>query len=325
MTTTRIYRSTDSGAPVLTGENGSLLNLLDKCLVDGYGSKTAAGWSRPYTGTNKGAYRNAVAAGGSGMYLRVLDDGSATGGARNALVRAYLTMSDVDTGTGETPTAAQLSTGTVWRKSNTVDSTARSWILIADELTFYLWVDTGTSSNGNSTYGAGDIASDVPGDAYRYFICGRETAYAGGGLGTHAGFCFPLDSLVTAPSSDSAWMGRSYAGSGDPVRACIIYPWRIGAGVYIGAGNAMANPTPGTGLVYYIPAIVVANFAVRGRFRGMFCPLNTLAGVAAGTEVANPPGLDGRTLATLRHFCTSSGSNAIYDGHIMIDITGPWS
>ncbi|MGE3907973.1 MAG: hypothetical protein AB7K36_01385, partial [Chloroflexota bacterium] len=62
MTTTRIYRSTDSGAPVLTGQAGSLLNLLDKCLVDGYGSKAAAGWSRPYTGTNKTAYRNSVAA-----------------------------------------------------------------------------------------------------------------------------------------------------------------------------------------------------------------------------------------------------------------------
>lgn len=34
------YESTDAGAPVLTGEAGTLVFLLDKCLVDGYGSVT---------------------------------------------------------------------------------------------------------------------------------------------------------------------------------------------------------------------------------------------------------------------------------------------
>ena len=36
-----IYTSDDAGAPVLDGTNGSLINLLDKCLVTGYGSKAA--------------------------------------------------------------------------------------------------------------------------------------------------------------------------------------------------------------------------------------------------------------------------------------------
>ena len=50
--TVRIYKSTDSGAPTLTGQAFSLISLLLACLVDGYGSKAAAGWTKPYTGTN---------------------------------------------------------------------------------------------------------------------------------------------------------------------------------------------------------------------------------------------------------------------------------
>lgn len=38
-----IYRSTDTGAPVLTAQMGSIVNLLDKVLVNGYGSTRATG------------------------------------------------------------------------------------------------------------------------------------------------------------------------------------------------------------------------------------------------------------------------------------------
>ena len=42
MTAPTIYRSTDASAPVLTGEVGKLVDLLDACLVNGYGAKSAA-------------------------------------------------------------------------------------------------------------------------------------------------------------------------------------------------------------------------------------------------------------------------------------------
>lgn len=42
-----IYRNTDTSAPALTSVNdsASLTKLLEACLVDGYGSKSAAGWT----------------------------------------------------------------------------------------------------------------------------------------------------------------------------------------------------------------------------------------------------------------------------------------
>lgn len=47
--TVTVYKSTDSGAPILYGLAWSLLNLLDKILVDGYGSKSSLGWAKAFT------------------------------------------------------------------------------------------------------------------------------------------------------------------------------------------------------------------------------------------------------------------------------------
>lgn len=41
VTTPTIYRSTDTGAPIVTAARGSIVNLLTKCLVNGYGSTRA--------------------------------------------------------------------------------------------------------------------------------------------------------------------------------------------------------------------------------------------------------------------------------------------
>ena len=83
MTTVNIYRSTDASAPTLEGVNGSLVALLDACLVNGYGSQSAAGWTIAYTTTNKRVYRNSTTD-GTGFYLNVDDSGSGSGGAQEA-------------------------------------------------------------------------------------------------------------------------------------------------------------------------------------------------------------------------------------------------
>lgn len=325
MPTTRIYRSTDTSAPVLVGGVSSLINLLDKCLVSGYGSKTAAGWTKPYTGTDKAAFRNSLAAGGTGMYLRVSDAGTGTGGAREALCRAYLTMSDVDTGTVETPTAAQVAASIVWRKSNTVDATARAWLLVADELTFYLTVDTGTvaSNGGCGTYGAGDFKSYVPGDANRFFIGGRETQHAASAQGDATGLMTFAGYSTTTQLG--FWVARGHAGTGSPIRAGLVVPGKTNSAIPIGASNgSLANPAPGSSLNYWVPALIVNESTIRGILRGIYVPLNDYAGVAFGTDVVNPPGLTA-TLTTLRHCSNTNTSNGNTDGHLHVDTTSEWA
>lgn len=396
MTTTRVYKSTDAGAPVLTGAVSSLINVLDACLVTGYNTKTItitrsgdvataactshgflagqyvtisgatpsdyngefrvasvtandftfevlgspttpatgtiscvqspAGWTKPYTGTNKAAFRNSVSAGGTGMYLRVNDSASGTGGAREALVRCYLTMSDVDTGTVETPTVAQVAASIVWRKSNTVDSTARAWILVADELTMYLCVSTGTlnSNVGDSTYGAGDIASHVAGDAYRFFVAGREaqaTTHFGSGS---FGLMTPAAMSFAAPSASAcSWLARGYAGTGSPVRIGLATFGLVNDGVAIGTSAAIARPSPGSSLSYFYPAFIGIESSIRGQMRGLYVPQNNWGGVDAGFEVVNPPGLAG-TLMALRHNINPITYSTINDAHIFVDITNAW-
>lgn len=172
MTTTRIYRSTDTGAPTLTGEVGSMYALLRACLVGtsgiAYGTgpneKAAAGWSVAYSDPsgNKIALQNSVAEGGTGMVLRIDDNGSGSAGAREALCAVYSSMSDIDTGNDRTPASAVVSVGSVWRKSNTLNGTARAWTIVADELTVYVCLhDDGAGTPG--TYAAGDFDSEVPG------------------------------------------------------------------------------------------------------------------------------------------------------------------
>lgn len=395
-TTTRVYKSTDAGAPVLTGAVSSLINVLDACLVTGYNTKTItitrsgdvataactahgflagqyvtisgatpsdyngefrvasvtandftfevlgspttpatgtiscvqspAGWTKPYTGTNKAAFRNSVAAGGTGMYLRVDDNAGGTAGARVALVRCYLTMSDVDTGTIETPTAAQVAASIVWRKSNTLDSTARAWILVADELTMYLCVSTGTlnSNVGDSTYGAGDIASHVAGDAYRFFVAGREaqatTHFGGGSLGLMT----PAAMSFAAPSNNAcSWLARGYAGTGSPVRIGLATFGLVNDGLAIGTSNAIARPSPGSSLSYFYPAFIGIESSIRGQMRGLYVPQNNWGGVDAGFEVVDPPGFTG-TLMALRHNINPITYSTTNDAHIFVDITNAW-
>lgn len=140
----QVYRSSDQGAPVLDGTAGSLIGVLSACLVDGYGTKQPAGWSKPYSGSDVAVFRQGQWNGAISRpqyYLRVLDDGSLTAGGREAAVRAYEEMTDTsDGGTNPFPTPSQMAAGLCVRKSHFADTSARKWIVAADHRTFVLLV-----------------------------------------------------------------------------------------------------------------------------------------------------------------------------------------
>lgn len=181
--TVRLYRHDDTSAPVLTGQAGSLTNLLDAVLVNGYGSKTAAGWSIAQTTTNKRGYKQG--AGGNhptGIHLFVDDTGPGGGGAREARACGFETMSAVTpVGTGQFPNNTQSSIGfgaLVIRKSETNDSVARKWYIVADAWTVYIFIEYGNGGNVSMPPGTafifGDFKSFKSGDAYAQIIIGRQ-------------------------------------------------------------------------------------------------------------------------------------------------------
>jgi len=265
-----LYRSTDASAPTLTGTVGSLVALLDAILVNGYGSQPAAGWSKAFTGTNKAAYRNGAAA-RARHYLRVDDSGAGGGGAKEAQVRAYEAMTDVDTGTDPYPNLAQVSgSGLYVRKSNTADATARVWVAVADDRTFILYIYTGDTASIALGLYFGEFISFNPADSFQSILIARTTANQGGyngeWVGAHAGFT----------TLAGHYIARTISGVTKAIAAGKMTSVFTAANYGIGGNLSFPNPCDGGLYVsrYFLVAGAEVGNHVRGYLRGLWMPLH---------------------------------------------------
>lgn len=290
-----LYKSTDTSAPVLTGEVDKLNALLKACLVDGYGSKAAAGWTSPYfDDTSKTRiFRQA----NNGLYLQVQDNGQSAGGAKEARVRGYEAMSAFDTGTGPFPTVTQRTNGFVWRKSNTANSTARPWFLLADGRRLYLFVESGDTS-GTTTCGRfGDIRSYKSADNWACTIAGRIVENSSS-LTTTQELTFSGVIGLTTVTSD--YLARSYSGVGTSVAAGMHTDTTKGMGGSAGffGRTGMTYPTPVDGGLYLGKIWCHENAALRGDLPGVWAPFHNRA-LAHGDTFSGAGALSGRSFLAL--------------------------
>lgn len=179
--TVRVYKSTDAGAPTQFGGAGTVIGILDACLVNGYGSKPAAGWTKPFSGTNLAVYKGV---GANAKYLRI-DDTTTTSGL-GALAAGYQTMSGVSTGTGKfPPTSSILPNGYhIHRYYTATGATADTvpWVVVAKDNFFWFMIGKTldiTFRQGCSYLGFGEITSNVVGDINNTIIMGPNTSNAG--------------------------------------------------------------------------------------------------------------------------------------------------
>ena len=307
-----IYRSSDGSAPTLSGTAGELVNLLDKCLVAGYGAKSAAGWTKPLTGTNKAAFKQGA---GNGFYLRVQDDAPGAAGAAEARLRGYETMSDVDTGTGLFPTVAQAANGTFARKSNTASGATRSWIVVADDRTVYVFVLTTDVANNYFTFAFGDFYSLVTSDGYRTFIIGRSLENT---ATIAVDWLLSLGSVIATGATSNNWVARNYLGTGTSVAIQKVgNTW---------AGNAPTSISAGVGIVpfpnapdggIYLNPIYIADITTapanhfRGRLRGLWQLENDSASLGDGDVFSGVGELSGKTFLIIRLVGTGSTGNGV--------------
>lgn len=270
--TVRLYRSDDTDAPSgITNAAGSLIAVLDACLVSGYGAKAAAGWSKAYSGTNKAAYRQGN---GNLRYLRVDDTGTTT-----ARVRGYESMTDVDTGTGPVPTEAQVSGGLYQYKSSS--ATARPWVVVADENFFILWVGSNNGTAPSITSGIttqyepammfGDFESYVQGDIWNTLIVAAASASmsadaVGGVNAVGAPNASTVSGHYVFRAIDQTTQSKA-VGKGSPL-----------VGSAIGAAG-IAYPSPLASEMALLPLFVVEAYSTgvqagvyRGRIKGLYCP-----------------------------------------------------
>lgn len=320
MSTVRYFRWDDPGAPSLTGEVGSLTNLLRKCLVGtagvAYGSKASAGWSEQFTGTasNIAAFRNSTAAGGSGCYVLVNDNGPGAAGARESRITAYAAMTDINTGTQPTTTH-------YFRKSSALSSAARPWVVVVDELTAWLFVhtngDAATFAQNTSFAGFGDYDPLVS-TSYRYFTLGRTTENQSSG-----GAC-PVFDITAAQYTTVTARGLSVfpqSGTGSAIQAAICHPVYSSNSTAIGGQFAPAGPHSISGDYIFEknPRIRVAsNFEMLGRLRGIKLPCHSIYTSTVGAAFS----VDANSVVVA--VATGNLATTNNAGYLTLDTVGPW-
>lgn len=289
-----IYRSSDTSAPALAGTTGSLVALLDAILVNGYGSKAAAGWAKSFAGSSKAAYRAPT---GNRHYLRVDDAGPGGGTFKEARMTGYLTMSDVDTGTGPFPTAAQGVGGVamvVCRKSISADATARTWICLADARTFYLFiVSEGAAVYNSFCFGEFFNVAAVPA-GFHSIIIGRDVENSA--TATNDRF----DSLTAVQSALAGhFIPSSYSGSGNSRTAGQCLPIAASSSNKFGI---LTYPNSPDGALYIQPVWVndPVSVILLGRMRGLWTTSHTAASFPDGTTFSGSGDLAGKTFLVVK-------------------------
>lgn len=260
--------------------------------------RAGAGWTKPYSGTNKAVYQNA----GTGFCLRV--DDSTTG---SATVRGYETMSDVDTGNSPFPTVAQLAS-LYWRKSSTTDGAARPWWMTADSKGFWLFIaSTAGYANAYAVVQFGDFISAHPSDPYACSIIGSNSS---------------ADSGQGYKEANAAQDGHYVARSQDGVTKSVQFAKTKGG--YAGAqagwmGSTIYSASAGVPTVAS-PLLIVttenANFAPRGILPGVFSVHRHPAAGTQGETIS-----DGNSLLMLGRG-THDNNSPSYAGLVAVKMDG---
>lgn len=268
-----VYKSTDSSAPVLDGQAGSLVNVLDACLVNGYGSKAAAGWSIAFTTTNKRVYRMGSPSGGvppRQMDLDVDDTGpNVTSTTKEARIRGYDQASGIGAGSNAFPAAA---TNICVRKSSATGATTRPWVVIADATTVYIFSQTGDVASVYYSAMFGEFYSYVSGDNYKTIICGRAENDATRGGGVVNAFSTKTTTTQIPTAVIGNYAARNYAGLnvGGQCAKSPFYPY-VPIYAFMG-GEIEPYPNPSDGAIIMAPVGVYTQtpFGLHGEMRGMF-------------------------------------------------------
>jgi hypothetical protein len=206
MTVPILYKSSDSGAPVMAGTTtpGALLPILDACLVTGYGSKAGAGWSIEYTSATARVYR---APGGNRFYCYFNDAAVDSWPSMTGYINA------TGLGSGSGPFGA-----VVYMQRYAI------WMVIADDRTFYTFMGNSLGSMQICIFG--DIYSLVPGDNYGTMCAGRvaHTSTTTDDFMTNSGRC-SIARSHTQTGSEVSMTCSAYSSSGGNVSGGSLVTW----------------------------------------------------------------------------------------------------
>jgi len=335
-----IYTSADVYGPgFVNGLTGSLLTVLDACLVNGYGSgssyyKPAAGWTKQFANSASiGCYKPAS---GSQCTMLVNDVGQQAFTGRDALVVGWKLLANLSssilvssqslgTGWGQFPLPAQslVSGSVVWKKSNTADNVGRNWIIAADAYTMYMWIADAVTAGQYSQYGFGDFYSLAgTSDNNRCFIIGRGIIASVTVIGTDMGDCISLGPWFTPIATQLTigfaghYLAGPMSGFGGSVRFTKKGDSTISSGgnqggtpnvIFAAQAGIISAPNPTDNKYHLSPIWVVEEIssALRGKLRGYYQVMHLVAGFTDGQTINGSGDFAGRTFLIIR-----TGSNS---------------
>lgn len=152
-----LYSYNDPGAPA-SGSN--TIAVLDAVLVNGYGSKPPAGWTKEFSAAGMAAYRMPATA-PRRLFLRVQTS------TTPYYWLGYLNMTAVDTGTGVFPPDLN---------QNLISTTANNWFVLADDRTVIFIT---LFSTRNSIHYFGYLRDESPGDINHAICMGSQSTSSG--------------------------------------------------------------------------------------------------------------------------------------------------
>ncbi len=166
-----VYRWDDAGAPQMSKgvRPSELINVLKKCLVDGYGSKSGAGWSVAFedVATNQIVFRNSTLV-GSGGFVKFWPKSASNALQTPIFFQSATWLPSLD------PTWSSTS-NRGWRCAVGNSAQAYKWLVIATAAGFYLMTHgdsplnvTPFDTNIMLSFFVGDIHSIIPNDFNRF-------------------------------------------------------------------------------------------------------------------------------------------------------------
>ena len=317
--TVRVYRSTDTSAPTLSGTAGALISVLDAVLVNGYGAQVAAGWTKPFSGTNLASYRQGT--GSNNFYLKVRDDAPLT--AQEAQIRGFEVMTQVtstDTGADGTslfPTIAQ-SSALLVRKSSVSDASPRTWMILADARTFYLFILTGDTAAVYYSTMFGEIYSFKTSDSYRTAIVSRVATGGSAGSENFCSMTFGSGQGGVLQIQTGHYLARDASGS-----AGAIASNELGNGGCNSSGTSTLSFSSTNNLsmknvtdhkVYLFPiriGHIQGGNTVRGRYRGFWQAAHNQGTLSDGDTFTGSGSLAGKTFMVVKNVGISGAAGAV--------------
>lgn len=261
-----VYRWDDAGAPTLSAASSSLITLLDAVLIGtmgfAYGTTPSAGWTGGHISSTQAKYIN----GGTGHGILVTHNAASN-------LPSVVGIEGGNEAGPFFPTKAQI-TDPRWGISDTADSTARPWIIFADNKRFYLWVGynltTAQALSASTTFQlmhfAGDILNYKGTDGYHFMVTVHVTvAVNNNSIGYYAG-------AMNGTLADGHYMCRSHTQSAGAVKVGKLADFALTGSASSGKVTSMAYPDQMSGGISISPTRIFEQsvWGPRGIMPGMW-------------------------------------------------------